>query len=516
MHCVARLHNTLHNLFNNREINSITTTVLLFISLYIAVITLLGENFLNPLADHVNPVNTASEDVTVRSIFVLFILLIAGIFAAKLSKMLRIPPLFGCLVLGIIVKNATVFEQFFVFPPFLETTIRKVALVNIVIRWGLSTDVQFLYENAVMPVTIGLVTAAGEIVAITIASYFILNMTFVMSIFCALILSTVSPAIAVPALTNFKEKNLGALKRIPENIIAVCCVDNLFCIILFMVLSSIIFTDAPIATTILLNAGTIVFGIIGGVILGWLLWRFPRSDAPHTQFARITLLGAISISLIIGTYLIKYSCSGFIAALILGAMCAMQWKSDNKDKLECVESTYKYIWDCFALPLLFIFLGMKFDCSTLTWELVFLCIAVIAIGLLVRTILIMLVTLSSHINFKEQIVVALSLLPRATFQADLAPTLLLMAAPFPDLSRDASLVLKAAILSALVTSPIFDILLNLVGSKCLTPYNPQEPQEIEKTYDRSYMNGDNVDETIYAARPKTYSEYRAETVIERY
>lgn len=37
----------------------------------------------------------------------------------------------------------------------------------------------------VMPVTIGLVTAIGEIVAVTIASFFILNMTFVMSIFCA-------------------------------------------------------------------------------------------------------------------------------------------------------------------------------------------------------------------------------------------------------------------------------------------------------------------------------------------
>lgn len=54
---------------------------------------------------------------------------------------------------------------------------------------------------------------------------------------------TVSPAVTVPAMINFKEKQLGSLKRIPENILAICCVDNLFCVILFMVLSSIIFTD---------------------------------------------------------------------------------------------------------------------------------------------------------------------------------------------------------------------------------------------------------------------------------
>lgn len=124
--------------------------------------------------------------------------------------------------------------------------------------------------------------------------------------------------------------------------------------------------QAPIATTILLNAGSIVFGCIGGIVLGWILWRFPRSDAPHTQFARITLLGTICIAVVIGTYLIKYSCSGFLAALITSAMSAMQWKADNKEKLECVESTYKYIWDSFALPLLFICLGMKFDCSTVS------------------------------------------------------------------------------------------------------------------------------------------------------
>ena len=56
-------------------------------------------------------------------------------------------------------------------------------------------------------------------------------------------------------------------------------------------------------------------------------------------------------------------------------------------------------------------------------------------------------------------------------QADLAPTLVLMAAPFPDMAKDAALIMKAAILSVLVTAPIFDILLNLVGSKCLTRYD---------------------------------------------
>ncbi|CAI5454298.1 unnamed protein product [Caenorhabditis angaria] len=505
MHCVARLNNTLHNFFNNREINSIVTTLLIIVSLYISLITLLGENFLQPLADHVT--TTQNDDVTVRSIFCHF------------SPTHRIS-------LGILIRNVGIFGNFFVLPPFLETIIRKLSLVNIVIRWGLATDAQFLYENSVLPVTIGLVSAVAEIIAVTIASYFILNISFVMAIFCGLILTTVSPAVTVPAMINFKEENKGALKQIPDNILAICCVDNLFCVIVFMILSSIMFTDAPIATTILLNAGTVVFGVVGGLILGWILWRFPRSDAPHTQFSRILLLGTISISLLIGTFLIKYSCSGFLACLILSAMCAIQWKADNKDKLQSVESTYKYIWDAFGLPLLFVLLGMKFDCTNLTWDIVFLCIGVIATGLLIRVIMVTLVTLSSHINVKEQIVVALSLLPRATFQADLAPTLVVLATPFPEYVQDAALVLKVCILSVLLTAPLFDVLLNIVGSKFLDVHTPQHqqphqqqqlsPPPIEKS---SYFNGDNIDDTtsnVYTSRPKTYSEYRTETVIERY
>lgn len=126
--------------------------------------------------------------------------------------------------------------------------------------------------------------------------------------------------------------------------------------------------SAPIATTILMNAGSILLGCIGGIIIGLLLWRFPRPDTTHTQFARITLLGTSCIGLMIGTYLVKYSCAGFLAALITSSMCAMKWKTDNKDKLDCVVSTYKYVWDSFALPLLFICLGLKFDFSTVSSE----------------------------------------------------------------------------------------------------------------------------------------------------
>ena len=44
----------------------------------------------------------------------------------------------------------------------------------------------------------------------------------------------------------------------------------------------------------------------------------------------------------------------------------------------------------------------------------------------------------------------------------------------------------------------------------------QDTPAIEQNLDKSYMNGDHVDDSIYAARPKSYSEYRSETVIERY
>ncbi|CAB3399849.1 unnamed protein product [Caenorhabditis bovis] len=514
MQCVSRLHNTLHSFFNHREINAIITSLLIFVSFYIAIVTLFGENFLQPLADHSHAF-ADGDDVTIRSIFIVFLLLFFSLIASKLAKLIWLPPLFGSLLLGIFIRNVAPFDNFFFIPPYWDTILRKLAFVTIVIRWGLAIDLKFIYENAVLPATLGLVSCFGEIVAITLASFFILNISFVMAIFCGLILALVSPAVTVPTMIKFRDENMGIIKRIPDNVLATCCIDNVFGVIVFMILSSIIFTNAPVATTILLNAGTIVFGMIGGIVLGLLLWRFPRSDAPHTQFSRIALIGAASISLVVGTFFIKYACSGLIASLILGAMCSMRWSADNENKLMCVESSYKFIWDIFAQPILFVLLGMKFDCSNLTWEIVFLCLGVIAIGLLIRIILSMLITLSTQLNFKEQIVVSLSLLPRATLQAELGPTLVLLTSTIPEYAGDANLILKVCILSVLVTAPIFDLLLSFAGSKLLTV---DMPEAITRS-DKSYMNGDQIDatiENIYTSRPKSNFEYRSETVIERY
>ncbi|CAL2046645.1 unnamed protein product [Caenorhabditis brenneri] len=468
MTCLTRI----HSFFNNTEINSIITVSLLFISSYTAIVTVLGQNFLNPLADRESP---AEKNEEVRTIFVIFILLFGGLFATRTSKLLRLPQLFGCLLVGIVIRNIEILNQFFELPPFLETIIRKVALTMIVIRWGLATDLHFLFRNSITPVSIALISVIGEIIAVTAASFFILNISFIMSVFCALILVIVSPAVTVPSMISFKEAGLGEMKKIPENVLAVCCVDNLFCVILFMVLSSIVFTDASISTTILLNIGTIILGMLGGLLIGFILWIFPQSNTPNTELTRVLLIGTISISLMIGTYLIKYSCSGFISTLIISSMCSMKWKSNHE--LKTIESTFKFIWESFALPLLFICLGIKFQFSTLTLEIVLLCISVISIGLLVRTVFVMAVTHFSKFNFNEKIVIALSLLPRATFQADLAPTLLVMATPFPDKAEDAELIMKAAILSVLVTAPIFDILLNLVGKRCLGKNDRELPKD---------------------------------------
>ncbi|CAI5454297.1 unnamed protein product [Caenorhabditis angaria] len=241
----------------------------------------------------------------------------------------------------------------------------------------------------------------------------------------------------------------------------------------------------------------LVFLVISAALESWYISRsgtqgkYPDT-VYHPRFIAVTIFNWILVVSYIVQILIKNSHQ------VLKLQACQ--RTDNKDKLQSVESTYKYMWEAFGLPLLFVLLGLKFDGSNLTWDIFFLCFGVISIGLFVRFIVVIFITLPTHINFKEQIVVALSLLPRATFQADLAPTLVVIATRVPDYVQDAELVLKVCILSVLVTAPIFDVLLNIFGLKFLDVHTPQkqhqqrEQQLLQPLEKSSHFDDDKVDE----------------------
>ncbi|CAD6185013.1 unnamed protein product [Caenorhabditis auriculariae] len=504
MQCVSKMHNNLHSFFNNREVNSIVTALFVFIGLYISIITVLGQSFWHPLQDG-SLVSDDNAAINVRTILVVFFILTMSLAAGGVAHIIRLPPLLGSLVLGIFLRNVPILHQIFVIPPYWDAILRKIAFVNVVVCWALSTNLKFLNSRASLPLALGILTPIGEALALGFGAYFILGLSEVMSVLCGLILAAVSPASTVVTINRLKNEFYLNNERTLETITAATNFDSF---------SLCIGCSSHFIRFIFRNS--FVFGVIAGVFLGWLFWRFPRSDAPHMSLARTFLIATYSIGLVIGSYFLLYPCAGLVGGLLMGAMASARWGMDNDNKGVTIVTTFKYMWEIVSSPLLFALLGRKFDCSTLTWESVFLCLGLIAIGIIVRIVLVMLVTACFSTKFKEQVVICLSMLPRAAIQADLGPTLVALAFAFPQYIGDANIILRSCILTALFTAPLFELLLSIAAPRLLNHmgYEDDENQvpvkptseEIHSTYNNS---------STFVSRFKAISR-DSETVVERY
>uniref|UniRef100_A0A1I7W9G1 Na_H_Exchanger domain-containing protein n=1 Tax=Heterorhabditis bacteriophora TaxID=37862 RepID=A0A1I7W9G1_HETBA len=77
----------------------------------------------------------------------------------------------------------------------------------------------------------------------------------------------------------------------------------------------------------------------------------------------------------------------------------------------------------------------------MTWTTVFFSCALIAIGVLIRFLSGIILSLCSGFTIREQFFIALSLVPKATVQAALGPSIIAMSEGFPQFSKEAEMVL---------------------------------------------------------------------------
>uniref|UniRef100_A0A914R5U7 Cation/H+ exchanger domain-containing protein n=1 Tax=Panagrolaimus davidi TaxID=227884 RepID=A0A914R5U7_9BILA len=124
-------------------------------------------------------------------------------------------------------------------------------------------------------------------------------------------------------------------------------------------------------------------------------------------------------------------------------------------------------WVLFFQPLLFAFIGVFFDFSVFTWRLLFDALTILGIGVLIRILAVFLFVLCSHFNYKEKLFASICFIPKATVQAALAPPLTFFVLSNMETKQYANLVLQTCILSILITAPIGELLILLLGRRAL-------------------------------------------------
>ncbi|VDL61866.1 unnamed protein product [Nippostrongylus brasiliensis] len=100
-------------------------------------------------------------------------------------------------------------------------------------------------------------------------------------------------------------------------------------------------------------------------------------------------------------------------------VAATRWRIDNDDKIVYEEKAFALLWKLFFMPLLFALIGMKLDFSVMTWSIVLTGCALIGIGVVFRFLSGIIFSCCSDFSAKEQLVVAMSLLPKATVQVSI-------------------------------------------------------------------------------------------------
>ncbi|EYC22788.1 hypothetical protein Y032_0016g2947 [Ancylostoma ceylanicum] len=359
-------------IFRNTHVNFLITSCLILFFTYLTVLAAFGRNIIHPFTgDEPKVVNlthplagVVDSNSLITSAFSIFFLLIISLCVGQLFDYMSLPPLFGCLLVGLLVKNITVLDEIFHVNPRWEWCIRTLALTVILVRCGIGLSWDYLKDAMGVTLSLGFITAAIESGAIALAAVFIFGWSASMALICGFVLTAVSPAVTVPVMLDLQSQGLGTRKGIPTLVLASATLDNIFCITAFSAATTIVFSTEPLAEVIAVTAAQVIIGAIAGLFFGWLLWWFPISYIDNSSVCRTLLLATVPSAAVLGGNVLGFPSAGIIAATLICFVAGIRWKTDNDDKIVYEEKAFALLWKLFFMPLLFALIGMKLDFST--------------------------------------------------------------------------------------------------------------------------------------------------------
>uniref|UniRef100_A0A158PCH7 Na_H_Exchanger domain-containing protein n=1 Tax=Angiostrongylus cantonensis TaxID=6313 RepID=A0A158PCH7_ANGCA len=238
------------------------------------------------------------------------------------------------------------------------------------------------------------------------------------------------------------------VKGIPTLVLASAALDNIFCITAFSVTVTIVSSSEPLIEVVGVTVAQLVIGTVIGLSLVT-CWEDAVLDNVDEECDRLIehlhvrakqqrtkVKLAIQCRQPIKDYfkerkaaamheaaeggksgnVLGFPSAGIVAATLICFLVGVRWKTDSDDKIFYEEKAFSLLWNLFFMPLLFALIGMKLDFSTMTWTTVLTGCALIGIGVASRFLAGIVFSCCSDFNIKEQLVIALSFMPKATVQ----------------------------------------------------------------------------------------------------
>lgn len=378
----------------------------------------------------------------------LALIFIVGLAMGAICQSLKLPRIIGMLATGIVL-GPYVLDLFDPSILSISADLRKLALVIILIKAGLSLDLGDLKKVGRPAVLLCFLPASFEIIAYVLLAPHLLDISHIDAAVMGAVLAAVSPAVVVPRMVQLMETHYGTKQGIPQMIMAGASCDDIFVIVLFTTFLNMAQGGSAKVMDFVNVPVSIILGIVLGALTGWLLYQFFETSYAHKHCVRnstkvIVILGfALLLIAVEGWLEGKISVSGLIA--IVSMACVIKLKSTEFVSKRLSEKFGK-LWIA-AEVILFVLVGAAVDIRY-TLKAGLGAVAMIFLALIFRSVGVWLCTIKTSLTIKERIFCVIAYLPKATVQAAIGSV------PLAAGLGCGKLVLSVAVMAIVITAPL--------------------------------------------------------------
>lgn len=383
------------------------------------------------------------------------LMMVFGMMLGWICKKIRFPSLFGMIVTGMILGPHILN---FIAPSILNVSseLRRIALIIILIRAGLSLDVTDLKKVGRPAVLMCFVPACFEMAGMVLLAPLLLGISRLDAAILGAVVAAVSPAVIVPKMLKLMNEEYGTKQAIPQLILAGASVDDMFVIVMFSTFTGLAQGNQISLRNFVNIPVSIIVGIFIGFCVGFMLARY--FEKVHIRdTAKVIIL--LSISFFMVTFEDAYGKIIPFASLI--AVMCMGISLQRNREVVAVRLSLKFnkLW-VMAEIMLFVLVGATVDLNNVKG------VGVSAVLLLFTVLVfrmagVIVCLIGTKLNTKERVFCMLAYTPKATVQAAIGGLPLAMGLSC------GNIVLTVSVLAILITAPLGAFVIDLTYKKFL-------------------------------------------------
>ncbi|HBG8471413.1 potassium/proton antiporter [Clostridioides difficile] len=386
----------------------------------------------------------------------LALIFLLGMASGGIFKRIKLPSLLGMLLTGIILGpyvlnliDNSILD--------ISSDLRKIALIIILTRAGLSLDINDLKKVGRPAVLMCFIPATFEIIGMIVLAPKLLGVSILEAAVMGAVVGAVSPAIIVPKMLKLMEEGYGTEKSIPQMLLAGTSIDDIFVIVMFTVFTGLAQGNSISAISFLQIPVSIILGVIAGAVIGLCLAVFFKKVHMRDSAKGVLLLSISFLMISLETALegiVPFS--GLLAVMSIGIFLQIKYRVVARR----LSIKYSKLW-VGAEILLFVLVGATVDISYAFKAGIGAVILIFGV-LLFRMVGVFFCFIKTNLTIKERLFCMIGYIPKATVQAAIGGVPLAMG------MASGQLILTLAVLAILITAPLGAFGIDVTYKKLLT------------------------------------------------